>query len=202
MRPTRPCASIAAFSSREMFSIFVRFQESAIAAPLAMSWVLLSMTVSRMRSRLARSVDPVSVASTMASASTGGFTSVAPQENSTLHVDAEPIEIRFGHAHELGRDRRAFEVLRLLEPGVFRRREHPAHFAEALLRIDQIGDRHEGGRRGEAALVFRDPVLTGEAAVEHAVRDVPRHFLRANQHAFDFRDRRSTESTIASSRRS
>ena len=48
-----------------------------------MSCVFDSITVSRMRRRLARSVDPVSVASTMASASTGGFTSVAPHENST-----------------------------------------------------------------------------------------------------------------------
>ena len=67
-----------------MFSILVRFHASANAASLAMSCVFDSMTVSRMRRRLARSVDPVSVASTMASASTGGFTSVAPHENSTL----------------------------------------------------------------------------------------------------------------------
>ena len=49
-----------------------------------MSCVFDSMTVSRIRSRFARSVEPVSVASTMASARTGGLTSVAPQENSTL----------------------------------------------------------------------------------------------------------------------
>ena len=36
------------------------------------------------RRRLARSDEPVSVTSTMASASTGGLTSVAPHENSTL----------------------------------------------------------------------------------------------------------------------
>ena len=48
-----------------------------------MSCVFVSISVSMMRRRLARSVDPVSVASTMASASTGGFTSVAPHENST-----------------------------------------------------------------------------------------------------------------------
>ena len=48
-----------------------------------MSCVFDSMIVSMIRRRFARSVDPVSVASTMASASTGGFTSVAPQENST-----------------------------------------------------------------------------------------------------------------------
>jgi len=48
-----------------------------------MSCVLDSMTVSMIFSLLARSEEPVSVTSTMASASTGGFTSVAPQLNST-----------------------------------------------------------------------------------------------------------------------
>jgi len=43
-----------------------------------------SMTVSTIRNRFARSVDPVSVTSTMASARTGGLTSVAPHENSTF----------------------------------------------------------------------------------------------------------------------
>src|SRR5206468_6458887 len=42
-----------------------------------------SSTVSTMRRRLARRDEPVSVTSTMASASCGTFTSVAPQENST-----------------------------------------------------------------------------------------------------------------------
>src|SRR5262245_58860354 len=84
MMPTRPCASIAALSSNAMFPSLVAFHESAIARSLAMSRVFDSTTVSMMRRRLARSDDPVSVTSTMASARTGGFTSVAPQENSTL----------------------------------------------------------------------------------------------------------------------
>ena len=67
-----------------MFSIFVRFQSSASADALAMSWVFDSITVSRILSRFARRLEPVSVTSTMPSASTGGFTSVAPHENSTL----------------------------------------------------------------------------------------------------------------------
>ena len=49
-----------------------------------MSCVFDSSTVSMIRRRLARSDEPVSVTSTIASASRGGFTSVAPQENSTL----------------------------------------------------------------------------------------------------------------------
>ena len=84
MIPTRPCASIAAFSSSAMFSSLVRFHSSSSARALAMSCVFDSSTVSMMRSRLARSDDPVSVTSTIASASVGGLTSVAPQENSTL----------------------------------------------------------------------------------------------------------------------
>ena len=74
-----------------------------------MSCVFDSITVSMMRSRLARSDEPVSVASTMASARTGGLTSVAPHENSTFTFDAEPGEIVFGHSHEFGGDRAALE---------------------------------------------------------------------------------------------
>ena len=84
MIPTRPCASIAAFSSSAMLSSLVAFHASAIAVGLAMSWVFDSSTVSMIRRRLARSDEPVSVTSTIASASIGGLTSVAPQENSTF----------------------------------------------------------------------------------------------------------------------
>ena len=65
-------------------SSFVRFHSSSTALALAMSCGFDSRTVSMIRRWFARSVEPVSVASTMASASSGGFTSVAPQENSTL----------------------------------------------------------------------------------------------------------------------
>ena len=92
INPTRPCASIAARSSSARFSIFVFFHESASAAWLATSCVFDSMIVSMMRSRLARSVEPVSVASTMASASTGGLTSVAPHENSTSTL--RPFDVK------------------------------------------------------------------------------------------------------------
>ena len=49
---------------------------------------VLSSTVSMTRRLFARREEPVSVTSTMASASTGGFTSVAPQENSTVAFTA------------------------------------------------------------------------------------------------------------------
>ena len=67
-----------------MSSSLRRFSGSSQESTLAISWVLDSSTVSTMRSLLARSELPVSVTSTMASASSGGFTSVAPQLNSTL----------------------------------------------------------------------------------------------------------------------
>ena len=67
-----------------------------------------------MRRRLARSDEPVSVTSTIASASIGGFTSVAPHENSTFTLTPLPREVRLRRAHQLGGDRRAFEILRAI----------------------------------------------------------------------------------------
>ena len=61
----------------------------------------------------------------------------------------------------------------------FRHGQHPAHFAEALLGVDQVGD---GLDLGFALL---HPVAAGEAGVQNAVLDVARHLLRADQHAFD-----------------
>ena len=43
----------------------------------------------------------------------------------------------------------------------------------------------EHAGRAVAGFVLGDPVLAGEAGVEHAVRDVARHLLRADQHALD-----------------
>src|SRR5579875_1706710 len=82
--PTLPAASIALLRSMTSVSILRRFSGSFHASWLAMNFVLDLRTVSTMRRPLARNEEPVSVTSTMASASTGGFTSVAPQENSTL----------------------------------------------------------------------------------------------------------------------
>src|SRR4029453_13264054 len=47
------------------------------------------------------------------------------------------------------------------------------------------GWRAPAGRRAVGRRVFRDPVLTGEASVEHTVGDVGRHLLCADQHAID-----------------
>ena len=69
-----------------MSSTLRRLSGSSHAATFAMSWVVLSSTVSTMRSLLARRELPVSVTSTIASASSGSLASVAPQLNSTLAV--------------------------------------------------------------------------------------------------------------------
>ena len=185
-----------------MFSIFVRFHGSASAASLAISCVFDSITVSMMRSRLARSVDPVSVASTMASASTGGLTSVAPQENSTLTSTFSASKyalVTRTSSVAIVAPSKSVGFLKRESSG---RRQHPAHLAEALLRVDQVGDAGQRVLRRAAELVFANPVLAGEAGVEHAVADVARHLLRADQHALELRDRQSTESTSACSRRS
>ena len=84
IRPTCDCASIAAFSINAICSIFSRFHGSSDAAWLAIRRVSLSITVSMIVSRFAFKLLPVYVTSTIASASIGGFTSVAPQLNSTF----------------------------------------------------------------------------------------------------------------------
>src|SRR5882762_9017676 len=83
INPTRSCASIAPRSIKARLSILRRLQGSVYDNLFAMIWVLDSSTVSRIRRRFAFKELPVSVTSTMASASIGGLTSVAPQENST-----------------------------------------------------------------------------------------------------------------------
>jgi hypothetical protein len=132
-----------------------------------------------MVSLLARSDEPVSVTSTMASARTGGFTSVAPQLNSTLAVTPWSREVALGGGDQLGGDDLAFEIFHAAEGRCFGDGEHPANFAEALLGVDEIGDGDDVG------LVFLDPVAAGESGVEDAVFHVAGHFLRADEHAFD-----------------
>src|SRR5207237_7175231 len=65
-----------------------RFQLSLQAAWLAISRGVDTSSVSTMRRWLARSEEPVSVISTMASTNSCAFTSVAPQENSTSALTA------------------------------------------------------------------------------------------------------------------
>ena len=150
---------MAAFSSSAMLSIFVRFHGSPSAPLLAMSCVFDSSSVSMIRRRLARSVEPVSVASTIASASTGGLTSVAPHENSTSTGTPRSLEVRAGDPHQFGGDRLASEVLGPLEGRVLRHGQHPADLAEALLGVDEVADGLENVLFRVTDLVLADPVL-------------------------------------------
>src|SRR5271156_97614 len=83
INPTLLEARIAPCSINTIFSAFSFFQASAAAARFIMNTVADSSTVSTILNRCARSEAPVSVTSTIASASCGTFTSVAPQEKST-----------------------------------------------------------------------------------------------------------------------
>ena len=65
------------------------------------------------------------------------------------------------------------------KPRRFGHGQHPAHLAEALLGVDEVGHRQHVG------FVLDDPVAAGEAGVEDAILDVAGHFLGADQHAFD-----------------
>src|SRR5688572_16004707 len=109
IKPTRPCASIAARNSSAMLSSFSRFHGSASVVLLANNWVFDSINVSMIFSRFARSDEPVSVTSTIASASIGGLTSVAPGELD-LHLHALVGEVLLGSPDQLGGDGLALEV--------------------------------------------------------------------------------------------
>ena len=105
-----------------------------------MSCVVDSSTVSMMRRRWARSELPVSVASTMASASSGGLISVAPHENSTLDRHVPAGEVATGHADQLGGDGAAGKVLGAPVGRVLRDGKDPAHRAAALLGVGEVAD--------------------------------------------------------------
>ena len=82
-----PSAARQDLSISAMLSSFSLLPRIGVApAALAINRVVLCSTSSTIRRLFARSELPVSVTSTMASASRGGLTSVAPQENSTLAV--------------------------------------------------------------------------------------------------------------------
>ena len=97
-----------------------------------------------------------------------------------LGLDAVLFEVAFGGGDEFGGDDLAVEIVHGAEGRGLGDGQHPAHFAEALLGVDQVGDGDDVG------LVLLDPIAAGEAGVENAVFDVARHFLGADEHALDF----------------
>ena len=113
MSPTRPCAAMAALQQQRDVVDLGRFHASASAS----CWRSVACSIRALCRGCAgdwrAAYDPVSVASTMASARTGGFTSVAPQENSTLARGRFAARSSCaGHLHQLGGDGRAGEILR------------------------------------------------------------------------------------------
>ena len=124
-----------------MFSIFVRFHASASAR----------LVGDELRVRFHDGVEDAQPVGAQRRAGFGRFDDRvgqhrrldlggAPRE---LDVDAQPFlrEVVLRHAHQLGGDALAVEIVGALERRVLGRGQHPAHLAEALLRVDQVGDR-------------------------------------------------------------
>ena len=67
-----------------------------------------------------------------------------------------------------------------MDVGVFRNGEHPAERIAADFSVNEFGNFDDVGA------VFADPVVSGESAVEDALFHIAGHFLRADEHTFDF----------------
>ena len=91
------------------------------------------------------------------------------------------LQVAAGGGHEFGGDDLAVEVVHGVEAAAGGHSEYPAHFAEALLGVDEVGDGDYVG------FVLGNPIESGKSRVEDAVFDIARHFLGADEHALDFR---------------
>ena len=137
-----------------------------------------------MRSPAARSARPVSVISTTASAMSGTLASVAPYDSCTSASTPCLLEVAPGELGVLGVHDAARPGGRSTDCGgrVGGDREHHPDRAGGGLRVVQLG---EGDDLGVALL---DPVAAGDADVEHALGDVARDLLRAQDaHLVDAR---------------
>ena len=118
-----------------------------------MKRVVLCSTSATIRRLLARSELPVSVTSTIASASCGGLTSVAPQENSTDGVHAVPGQVALRQPDGFGRDPLALQVLHRLHGRVVGHAQDPPHGPAADLGEHQLADLDDLGAG------LQDPVV-------------------------------------------
>ena len=111
----------------------------------------------------------------------------APRELD-VDVDAVPREVRLRRAHQLGGDRRALEIRARSDSASPPAR--PAPSAPCRSSASRRSDRPAASTPASppfaaaCSAIQSWPVRPG---VEHAVRDVARHLLRANQHAVDLR---------------
>ena len=94
-----------------------------------------------------------------------------------LGRDAVLLQVPRRQADRFRGDPLALQVLDALHGRRLRDAEHPADRAAADLREDQL--RH----LVDVGVVFHDPVVAGQPGVQHAVLDVARHFLGADQEA-------------------
>ena len=95
-------------------------------------------------------------------------------------------EIAFCHADRFRGDPFAFQILDAVNIGIFRHGKDPAQRIASDFSINEFRNFHN------IRIVFTDPVISGQSAVENAFFDIAGHFLSTDQHAFDFRiiDRR------------
>ena len=115
-----------------------------------------------MRRLFARSEEPVSVMSAMAS---------------TRPVVGEEF---LGDVHQLGGDALALEILDGLDVGVLLYAENPARFQGSRLAVYEVAD------FDDIAGIFENPVVAGESAIKEALFDVPAYLLGADETAVEF----------------
>ena len=181
IRPTLSSAAIAPWSSIETSSILRRFSASS----------QLVRVGDELRGALEHRLDDAELVGAQGTAGLGDLDDRVGQLGE-LGLGGAPAELdpggdaalgepAPGDPDQLGGDDLALEVGGALHRRLLRHGEHPAHLAEALLGVDEVGHRVHGG------LVLHDPVVAGEAAVERAVLHVARHLLGAHHHALDVR---------------
>src|SRR5581483_5290544 len=96
-----------------------------------------------------------------------------------LDIDSLRSKIALRYFHQFGGDDFALEVFGLLKSARFGHCQDPAHLASALLGIG------ESGYAWHFEAAFDHPVDAGEARIQHAVVNIARHLLCADQHALN-----------------
>ena len=98
-----------------------------------------------------------------------------------LDVNASAGEEILGHAHDFRGNAFAVKVFGLMVGRIPGHGQHPAGRPRGDFGINEVGHHFHIG------LVFHDPVLAGQAHVQHAVGDVAGNFLGPGQAHGDFR---------------
>ncbi len=126
---------------------------------------------SMIRKLLSAKEVPVSVMSTMASTSSGTFTSVEPQLNSTLGLNPSRLQKTGRQADRLGGNSLSLHVVHRLDRRILRYDQHPPRGAGGGFAILEFDDQFDIG------VVLFDPIFAGNPAVQIAMLHVPAYFL-------------------------